>query len=231
MKQRNTSGKPVLLIFDGHGSHITDEMIELAVNNNIELLCLPAHTTHKLQPLDVGVFGPLQTAWAQRCDIYLEGTGQGIERKHVVREYMAAQVTAFTENTILQAWRKCGIRPLNPGIFSAADFAPSQNTSTQLELPDTYPEQLPSDWEIPSSDDPTYDPEQSGTLDMDDTPNINDPNHSSDVSDSEDSESGSNSDEGEEGPQVTHVSDDSQRLARQQPHTISHMPASLPSDI
>lgn len=48
--------RPVLLIMDGHGSHISIEVIELARDNGIHLLCLPAHTTHILHPLDVGVF-------------------------------------------------------------------------------------------------------------------------------------------------------------------------------
>jgi len=43
--------RPVLLIEDGHGFHISIELIELAHVNNVYLLCLPAHTTHILQPL------------------------------------------------------------------------------------------------------------------------------------------------------------------------------------
>ena len=45
----------VLLIEDGHGSHITLDVIELACVNNIHLLCLPAHTSHLLQPLGMCV--------------------------------------------------------------------------------------------------------------------------------------------------------------------------------
>ena len=45
--------RPVLLLKDGHASHTS---IELAYTNNVHMLCLPAHTTHVLQPLDVGVF-------------------------------------------------------------------------------------------------------------------------------------------------------------------------------
>ena len=48
--------RPVLLVQDGHSSHVSVDQIELAQANDIYLLCLPAHTTHILQPLDVGVF-------------------------------------------------------------------------------------------------------------------------------------------------------------------------------
>ena len=48
--------RPVLLIEYEHASHISMEVIELACTNNVHLFCLPAHTTHILQPLDVGIF-------------------------------------------------------------------------------------------------------------------------------------------------------------------------------
>ena len=53
--------RPVLLIQDGHSSHISIELIEMARENHVCLLCLPAHTSHILQPLDVGVFNPILT--------------------------------------------------------------------------------------------------------------------------------------------------------------------------
>jgi len=42
-----------LLIFDGHSSRISSSVVDLALKNNVELLCLPAHTSSILQPLDV----------------------------------------------------------------------------------------------------------------------------------------------------------------------------------
>jgi DDE superfamily endonuclease len=57
-KERNKSTNPILLIYDGHGSHERYNLLHLAQDNNIILFALPPHTTHKLQPLDVGVFGP-----------------------------------------------------------------------------------------------------------------------------------------------------------------------------
>ena len=56
-----------ILIFNSNAIHETPEMKELAFKNNILLYCLPSKTTHKLQPLDVGIFGPLQTAWNKCC--------------------------------------------------------------------------------------------------------------------------------------------------------------------
>lgn len=44
------------LILDGHKSHSTVEFMSECFTNKIWLLFLPAHTSHVLQPLDVGVF-------------------------------------------------------------------------------------------------------------------------------------------------------------------------------
>lgn len=59
---RKVSNMLILLLYDGHGSHNTIELIELVCEHNIILFCLPPHTTHKLQPLDVNVFGPFTHA-------------------------------------------------------------------------------------------------------------------------------------------------------------------------
>ena len=45
-----------LLIFDGHESHITWEFIKFALSHRIICLCLPPHSTHLVQPLDVVIF-------------------------------------------------------------------------------------------------------------------------------------------------------------------------------
>ncbi len=49
-----------VLIVDGYTSHISTGFIQFALENPIVGLCLPAYSTHLLQPLDVGVFGPLK---------------------------------------------------------------------------------------------------------------------------------------------------------------------------
>lgn len=48
--------RPVLVVQDGHSSHVLIELIEIACENEVGLLCLPAHTSHILQPLDFGFF-------------------------------------------------------------------------------------------------------------------------------------------------------------------------------
>ena len=52
--------RPLILFVDGHKSHVTLEVIDLAREKNVILFCLPPHTTHALQPLDVAVFKSLK---------------------------------------------------------------------------------------------------------------------------------------------------------------------------
>jgi hypothetical protein len=98
-KHRNPdyADAPIFLIVDGHGSHVTSELIEVAVRHNFEIFRLPLHTTHRLQPLDVGVFGPLQRQWQKQCALKVISTQQGMARQDVVRECMAARQEAFID--------------------------------------------------------------------------------------------------------------------------------------
>jgi hypothetical protein len=61
--QSRTVGAYRLLILDGHSSHATPEFDQLCKDNKIITLCMPPHTSHLLQPLDVGSFSPLKTAY------------------------------------------------------------------------------------------------------------------------------------------------------------------------
>jgi len=49
-------GKYKLLIIDGHGSYLTYEFVNYCWDYDIIPFLLPAHTTHLLQPLNIGVF-------------------------------------------------------------------------------------------------------------------------------------------------------------------------------
>ncbi|KAH8923886.1 DDE-domain-containing protein, partial [Atractiella rhizophila] len=66
VNSRANPRRPCLLIVDGHGSHSSALIIRYVwehLHNIVHIICLPPHTTHKLQPLDVGVFGPIGKAW------------------------------------------------------------------------------------------------------------------------------------------------------------------------
>ncbi|XP_039966076.1 uncharacterized protein LOC120778353 [Bactrocera tryoni] len=49
-----------MLLLDNHGSHLSIEAIDLALDHGITLLSFPPKCTHKMQPLDVAVFAPFK---------------------------------------------------------------------------------------------------------------------------------------------------------------------------
>jgi hypothetical protein len=55
-------GKHVL-IGDNLASHLSVDVINTCKEKNISFICLPPNSTDKLQPLDVGYFGPLKNHW------------------------------------------------------------------------------------------------------------------------------------------------------------------------
>lgn len=140
---RNTSGKPILLTFDGHHSHETPEMLSAAFEHNILLYCLPSKTTHKLQPLDVGVFGPLQTAWSKHAQ-RRAAERHPVTRDTVVHEYMKVRHIYMTPKAICSAFRRSGMWPINPNVFDAQDYGPSLHSSINPAGPSGAPNLVPS---------------------------------------------------------------------------------------
>ena len=53
-----------LLILDGYSSYITPEFDRYCLNYNIIPLCMPPHSSHILQPLDVGCFVTLKRSYS-----------------------------------------------------------------------------------------------------------------------------------------------------------------------
>ena len=53
--------RPVCLMLDGHSFHIDLETSKFCSDHGILLYCLPPHSSHITQPLDVGFFSPLKT--------------------------------------------------------------------------------------------------------------------------------------------------------------------------
>jgi hypothetical protein len=56
-------GSHILLIIDGHESHKSLAFQDLCDEHKIITLCMPPHSSHILQPLDVGCFAPLKQAY------------------------------------------------------------------------------------------------------------------------------------------------------------------------
>src|ERR1700733_3636995 len=58
---KQTKGKDTVLLLDNYSVHNNDFIIKEAALRNIKLLYIPPNMTHKYQPLDVGIKGPLKS--------------------------------------------------------------------------------------------------------------------------------------------------------------------------
>ena len=103
-----------LLIVDGHNSHVTLEVVQKAMQVGLDLLTLPSHTSHRLQPLDVSVFGPFKRAFRHYRDAWtLQNIGRGASKKVLAKWVSRALQKALTESNIKSGFQATGIWPLN----------------------------------------------------------------------------------------------------------------------
>lgn len=102
------------MILNGHTSHVTWEIFDHCLLNNIIPLYLPAHSTNLLQPLDVGIFGPLQRNHPSLLDDFLDDGGPGIHKGTFYPLLVKARELTYTSKNILSAFEATGISPHNP---------------------------------------------------------------------------------------------------------------------
>jgi DDE superfamily endonuclease len=106
--------KPRILICDGFGTHETLEILEYCFENNILLCRIPSHTSHKLQPCDIGVFSPLKAAYRDQVERLYRGGANTVGKEHFTSLYSPARDKAFTARNIKAGWTKAGLFPFNP---------------------------------------------------------------------------------------------------------------------
>lgn len=112
--KERAQGKPRILISDGFGTHETLEILEFCFENNITLCRIPSHTSHKLQPCDVGVFAPLKTAYRDQVERLYRGGANTVGKEHFTYLYSPARDQALTSRNIRAGWMKAGLFPFNP---------------------------------------------------------------------------------------------------------------------
>ena len=131
--------RPVLLILDGHKSHITYEVRELARGSNIHLLKLPPHTTHLLQPLDIGVFNRMKGTWQTTVTDITSRERRLISKSDFPR-LLKRVWESFKSQWAVSAFSKTGIVPFNPNCIPDESFKLSEPfTLSEIEEPSNTP--------------------------------------------------------------------------------------------
>lgn len=124
---------PVLLIMDNLKAHITYASTLLAKNNGVILLTFPPHTSHRLQPLDRTVYGPLKKYYNEVCRQWLlSNPGKRISIYEIAAIFGQAYQQAFSVKNILSGFSATGIFPVNRNIFEDSDFLAADVTDRPL---------------------------------------------------------------------------------------------------
>lgn len=133
-----TIGRYRLLILDGHGSHVTPEFDQYCLNHSIIVLCMPPHSSHLLQPLDVGCFAVLKRSYGSLVEQKMGLGVNHIDKLEFLPLYQQARAQALSESNIKSSFRATGLMPLNPdavlSLLPAQYQTPSPTLSTQ-QLP------------------------------------------------------------------------------------------------
>lgn len=106
--------RPRILINGGFAPHESLEVLQFCHDKNIILCRLPSHTSHKLQPCDVAVFGSLKTAYRALVEELERGGAKTIGKQHFTLPYDQARHAALTPHNIKSGWAKTGLYPFNP---------------------------------------------------------------------------------------------------------------------
>lgn len=115
--------KPVLLLLDNHGSHLSIQGLDFCKDNGITVLSFPPHCSHRLQPLDVSVYGPLKKYVNRACDSWMTThPGSTMTIYDIPNVVSTSFPLAVTPANILAGFRAAGISPFNRDIFQDSDF-------------------------------------------------------------------------------------------------------------
>ncbi|CAG5035003.1 unnamed protein product [Parnassius apollo] len=140
-----TPGK-VVLILDGHASHTSYSVVDLCDSFEIELVLLPPHTSHALQPLDVSFFKPLKTYYHQQATAWQHShPNQGITKVAFGALFQWAWNQAATVGNATKGFEKTGIFPLNANAIPDHKFIGDQESDiveSQVQSPSSQKMQL-----------------------------------------------------------------------------------------
>jgi len=119
-----TKDDPVILVLHGHCSHTRNlEVITLARENYVYIICLPPHSSHKMQPLDKAFMGRPKTFCCQEIEKWLRShPGRVVAVYHIGELFGNANKRAVTGEMAANGFRATGLFPCDKNIFRPYDF-------------------------------------------------------------------------------------------------------------
>jgi hypothetical protein len=102
------------LILDGHESHRSTEFERYCQENNIITLYMPPHSSHLLQPLDIGCFGPLKQAYGRQIEDLIRMYISHISKLEFLYAFRETFFTSMIERNICSGFIGAGLIPFDP---------------------------------------------------------------------------------------------------------------------
>ena len=103
-----------ILILDGHNSHVTLEVVRILMESGLDIVSLPSHTSHALQPLDVSCFKLFKTMFRKIRDRWsLRSKTKAVDKRTLCEWTSHALQIALTPKNIMSGFRATGIWPLD----------------------------------------------------------------------------------------------------------------------
>lgn len=117
---------PVILFIGGHGSHIGYNLVTYARKEGVVLMCLPPHTSHVLQPLDISCYGPLKQVWRQTIKKHNMSTAAA----HVTKDVFPSLLMTTWQKSPLprqlqSGFQSAGLHPLSKSAVPESKITPS----------------------------------------------------------------------------------------------------------
>jgi hypothetical protein len=133
-----------LLILDGHESHLNQDFKDYCLVHEILTLCMPPHSSHILQPLDVVCFSPLKLKYSQRVRALASQRVFHINKEGFLPAFRDAFSDVFTYENCKKAFEASGLVPINAQrVLDRLDV--QLHTPPPLPLPETpWQSQTPS---------------------------------------------------------------------------------------
>ena len=128
--------KKNLLLLDVHKSHIYNiAFVRLMVCNNIEVMAIPSHTSHVLQPLDSTPFVTFKTMWNTNLIEYLfTSVGCKMPKQDFWKVFWPSWRKAMPTAKLQSGFRRMGMFPINPNVIKRATLGPSAATDNVAHI-------------------------------------------------------------------------------------------------
>lgn len=108
---------PCLIIYDGHSTHIQLHLLEKAKDLGVEIIKLPSHASHLLQPLDLSVFKSMKDRWDAKVLAWQRLNVGAKMQKHHFSEILGQVWKELDPKIIRNGFKKGGIFPLNKDVI------------------------------------------------------------------------------------------------------------------